>query len=284
MRAFDIETSRARIHGVVGGNGPPLLLLHGIPETHVMWNAVAARLVDRFTVVAADLRGFGDSSAPADVEYSMRSLAQDQVEVMAALGFGEFAVAGHDRGARCAYRMAIDHPDRVQRLAVLDIVPTGAAFERADHRFAIGYWVWTFLAAPAPLPETLIGGAPEQFVDHMLDAWSGNGFAFPRDSRDRYVAQFRDPDRVRAICAQYRSAATVDTDLDLEDRNRQPIRCPTLVLWSESGAVAEWYEPLSIWREWAGDVEGTAIPGGHFLPEEVPDLVADRFARFFAPV
>ncbi|NMN97309.1 alpha/beta fold hydrolase [Antrihabitans stalactiti] len=283
MRAFDIETSRARIHGVVGGSGPPLLLLHGIPETHVMWDDVAARLADRFTVVATDLRGFGDSSAPADIEYSMRSLAHDQVEVMAALGFGEFAVAGHDRGARCAYRMAIDHPDRVRRLAVLDIVPTGDAFERADQRFAIGYWVWTFLAAPAPVPETLIGGAPEQFVDHMLDAWSGAGFAFPRASRDRYVAQFRDPGRVRAICAQYRSAATVDTQLDLEDRTRQPIRCPTLVLWSETGPVAEWYEPLSIWREWAGAVEGSAIPAGHFLPEEAPDLVADRFARFFAP-
>jgi haloacetate dehalogenase len=282
MRRFDIETSLARIHGTVGGNGPPLLLLHGMPETHVMWRDVAARLTDRYTVVATDLRGFGDSSAPSDVEYSMTSLAQDQVEVMAALGFREFAVAGHDRGARCAYRMAIDHPDRIRQLAVLDIVPTGDAFERADQRFALGYWVWTFLAAPAPLPETLIHCAPEQFVDHMLDSWSGDGFAFPSDVRDRYVAQFHDADRVRAMCEQYRSAATTDTERDLEDRARQPIRCPTLVLWSETGAVAQWYDPLSIWRVWAGEVEGAAIAGGHFSPEEVPDLVADRFAAFFA--
>jgi haloacetate dehalogenase len=282
FRNFDIETTVARIHGTIGGSGPPLLLLHGMPETHLMWRAVAAQLADRFTVVATDLRGFGDSSAPADVDYSMRSLARDQVEVMAELGFAQFSVAGHDRGARCAYRMAVDHPDQVTRLAVLDIVPTGDAFERADHRFAIGYWVWTFLAAPAPLPETLIQCAPEQFVDHMLGAWSADGYSFPPDVRDRYVAQFRDPNRVRAICEQYRSAATIDTDLDLEDRTRQPIRCPTLALWSESGAVAEWYEPLTIWRAWADEVEGAAIPGGHFSPEEVPDLVADRFIRFFA--
>lgn len=284
FQAFDIDTTAARVHGVVGGAGPPLLLLHGMPETHLMWRDVAAPLAERFTVVATDLRGHGGSvpsSAEAELDYSMRGLARDQVEVMTELGFPVFGVAGHDRGARCAYRLAVDSPERVRRLAVVDIVPTGDAFERANADFALGFWVWSFLAAPAPVPETLILGSPEAFVDHMLDTWSGDGVRFPETAREHYVDQFRDPDRVHAICEQYRAAATIDAARDREDRARRPISCPVLALWSESGAVAEWYEPLDVWGAWAEHVEGRAIPGGHFSPEEVPDVVAAEFGRFF---
>lgn len=284
FREFDIDTSAARIHGVVGGTGAPLLLLHGIPETHLMWRAVAGTLGERFTIVATDLRGFGDSGAPAvappRITYSMRDLARDQAEVMTALGFPRLGVAGHDRGARCAYRLAVDCPKRVTRLAVLDIIPTGDAYERADQAFSLGFWVWSLLAAPFPVPETLISRAPELFVNHLLDTWSGDGFVFPPELRERYIAPFRDPARVRAICEQYRAAPT-DTTRDLDDRARQPIICPTLVLWSGSGPVAEWYEPLAIWRRWGKHVAGRAISGGHFLPEERPDEIADEQLRFF---
>jgi haloacetate dehalogenase len=287
FREFDVDTSAARIHGVIGGAGQPLLLLHGIPETHLIWRDVASRLAADFTLVATDLRGFGASRArgaerSAD-DYSMRSLARDQVEAMAALGFTRFCVAGHDRGARCAYRLAIDYPAQVERLGVLDIVPTGDAFERADRTFALDFWVWTFLAAPSPIPETLVLHAPEAFVDHMLQTWSGRSFHLPAEARTRYIDQFRDPARVHAICEQYRAAATVDVASDLADRPRRPIACPTLALWSGEGAVAKMYDPLAIWQNWADDVQGRPTPGGHFLPEEVPDLVSDEFVRFFKP-
>ncbi|GAA3264488.1 alpha/beta fold hydrolase [Nonomuraea helvata] len=203
---FDIATSDTTIHGVRGGTGPPVLLLHGIPETHLMWHRVAPQLAERFTVVATDLRGFGASgkppSTPDHTPYSMRAIARDQVEVMRALGFERFSVAGHDRGARCAYRMALDHAEAVARLAVLDIVPTGDAFGRADMDFALGYWVWSFLAAPEPVPERLIAAAPSVFVGHMLDSWSQAPDAFSPEVREAYMAQFTDPATVHAICEE----------------------------------------------------------------------------------
>jgi haloacetate dehalogenase len=210
---FDLSTSQTTIHGVRGGAGPPVLLLHGIPETHLMWHRVAPALAERFTVVATDLRGFGASgkppSTPDHEPYRMRVMANDQVEVMAAFGFDRFAVVGHDRGARCAYRMALDHPAAVSRLAVLDIVPTGEAYARADRDFSLGYWVWSFLAAPAPVPEELIGAAPRVLVEHMLDSWSAGPDVFPAHLRDAYVAPFTDPATVHAICEEYRAAATL---------------------------------------------------------------------------
>ncbi|MFI0445430.1 alpha/beta fold hydrolase [Actinomadura sp. 6N118] len=272
---FDVPTSGTTIHGVRGGTGPPVLLLHGIPETHVMWHRVAPRLAERFTVIATDLRGFGASgtppSTPDHAPYCMRAIALDQAEVMRALGYERFAVVGHDRGARCAYRMALDHPQAVARLAVLDIVPTGDAFDRADRDFALGYWVWSFLAAPEPVPERLIAAAPSVLVDHMLNAWSQAPDAFPPEVRAAYGAQFADPDTVHAVCEEYRAAATLDYEHDRTDRGRRRITCPTLVLWSAAGPVAEWYEPLELWRTWADDVRGAAIDSGHFLPEEAPD-------------
>lgn len=286
FEAFDVETSGTTIHGVRGGGGPPVLLLHGIPETHLMWHRVAPRLAERFTVIATDLRGFGDSgtppSSPDHAPYSMRTLARDQVEVMHTLGHDRFGVVGHDRGARCAYRMALDHPQVVTRLAVLDIVPTGEAFARADKDFHLGFWVWSFLAAAEPVPERLIANNPAALVDHMLDAWSNAPDAFPAELRAAFTAQFRAPARVHAICEQYRAAATLDDQHDRADRGRRRITCPTLALWSQTGPVGSWYAPLEVWRTWCEQVDGGPIPAGHFLPEEAPDQTTRRLLEFLA--
>jgi haloacetate dehalogenase len=286
FESFDVATTGTSIHGVRGGEGPPVLLLHGIPETHLMWHGVAPRLAERFTVVATDLRGFGGSgtppSAPDHGPYSMRELARDQAEVMRALGYDRFMVVGHDRGARCAYRMALDHPDAVTRLTVLDIVPTGEAFRRADMAFSLGFWVWSFLAAPEPVPEQLIAQAPAVLVDHMLDTWSDVPGVFPDDVRAAYVVQFGDPSRVHAICEQYRAAATLDYAHDDADRGRRRIACPVLALWSQAGPLAGWYDPLEIWRDWADDVQGGPVAAGHFIPEEAPDETVHRLIEFLA--
>jgi haloacetate dehalogenase len=283
FREFDIATAGTTIHGRCGGHGPPVLLLHGIPETHLMWHRVAPLLAERFTVVATDLRGFGDSGTPPSTPdhepYSMREIARDQVEVMHRLGYDHFRVVGHDRGARCAYRMALDHPRAVNRLAVLDIVPTADAFRLADKEFSLGFWVWSFLAAPEPVPEQLVGQAPALLVDHMLDSWSDVPDAFPAEVRAEYIDKFSAPETIHAICEEYRAAATLDVEHDEADRGR-PITCPVLVLWSHTGAVARWYEPLRIWRAWADEVDGGPIRAGHFLPEEAPEETARHLVEF----
>jgi haloacetate dehalogenase len=280
-----IDTGETTIYVRHGGNGPGLLLLHGFPQTHLMWHKIAPRLTRDFTVVASDLRGFGASgkppSSPDHAPYAMRALARDQVAVMEQLGFDRFCVAGHDRGARCAYRLALDHPERVSRLAVLDIVPTGEAFARADAAFALDYWIFTFLAAPFDLPERLIAANPDLIVDHTLDAWAMTPHAFSDDVRAAYRKAFRDPETIHAICEEYRAAATLDREHDMADRGRRKIACPVLALWSKHGAVEAWYDALAIWRDWATDVRGRALDSGHFLPEEAPDETYAEMRAFF---
>ena len=281
---FDIATTATTIHGRRGGDGPPVLLLHGIPETHLMWHQVAPRLAEHFTVVATDLRGFGDSgtppSTPDHAPYSMREIARDQVEIMDAFGFERFCVVGHDRGARCAYRMALDHTRVVTKLVVLDIVPTADDFRSAGKDFSLGFWVWSFLAAPAPVPEELIVRAPDVVVNHMLDTWSETPGAFPEDVRAEYVAKFGAPGTIHAICEEYRAAATLDDEHDEADRSRRRITCPVLTLWSSTGAVAMWHNPLEVWKKWADDVQGGPVAAGHFLPEEAPDEIASKLVEF----
>jgi haloacetate dehalogenase len=285
FETFDIKTAGAIIHGRTAGTGPGLLLLHGIPETHLMWHQVAPRLTDTFTVVATDLRGWGDSSKPPSAPdhrpYSMREIGGDQVEVMRELGFESFALAGHDRGGRCAYRMALDYPDAVDALAVLDIIPTGEAFGRADMAFSLGYWVWSFLAAPYPVPEQLIAGSPDTIVDHMLDSWTARPDTFSTEIRNAYRQQFRDPNTVHAICEEYRAAATLDVEFDNFDYGRKKIRCPVLALWAQDFSVQKWYDPLAVWSAWADDVRGQAVDCGHFIPEEASDQTVDQFRNFF---
>jgi len=285
FRLTTIETGEAVIRVRYGGSGPPLLLLHGIPETHLMWHKIAPRLARDFTVVATDLRGYGDSSKPLTTTdhapYAMRALARDQVAVMEQLGFSRFRIAGHDRGARCAYRLALDFPDRVEQLAVLDIVPTGDAFRHADADFSLGFWVWSFLAAPYPIPERLISAHPQLLLDHMLDSWSTTPDAFPAGVRAEYLRTFREPNTIHAICEEYRAAATLDDQHDEADRGRRRIACPVLALWSAQGALGSWYDPLAIWRDWADDVRGQALACGHFLPEEAPDETYAALHAFF---
>lgn len=283
----EFETIAVTVDGVTirgerAGHGPPVLLLHGIPETRRMWRHVSPVLARTHTFVATDLRGYGESDTAAGTspDHSMRSLAAEQVAVMRELGYERFAVVGHDRGARCAYRMALDFPEVVTALTVMDVVPTAEAFARADREFALGFWVWSMLAAPAPVPETLIGGAPGTLVDHMLDEWSDAPEVFDEQTREHYTETFRDPDRVHAVCEQYRAAATLDVAHDEADRGRNPIRCPVLVLWSATGAVDAWYEPLTVWQEWARDVRGRAIDCGHFLPEEAPETITADLLTF----
>ena len=287
----EIDAGEARIFLRWSGSGPPILLLHGFPQTHLMWRAVAPILARAFTLVCADLRGYGQSSCPASTAdhapYAKRAMAQDMVIVMAELGFQRFSVAGHDRGGRVAYRMALDHPDRVARLAVLDIVPTTTVWDRADARFALAFWPWSLLAQPEPLPECLLGAAAEAIVDNALASWGSPARVFPPEVREAYVRPLNDPAHAHAICEEYRAAATVDRDHENSDRvSGRRIVCPVLALWSRRGALETWYAesggPIALWREWSEDVQGRAVEAGHFFPEEIPEYTADALQRFFA--
>lgn len=279
-----IATGGAEIHAVVGGDGPPLALLHGYPQTHAMWHRVAPRMAEAFTVVAPDLRGYGRSSKPPGGEgsanYAKRAMARDIVEVMAALGHDRFHLAGHDRGGRVAYRLALDHPDRVRRLATLDIMPTLEQFERLDRRGALGSFHWFLLAQPSPLPERLIGGDPLAFLHDMLSRWSGSD-AFAPEALADYERSFGDPETVRATCDDYRAGATIDCDLDAADRAAgHRITCPMLALWGDRrGDRREGM--MEVWGRWATDLRGAAIACGHFLPEEAPDETAAALLEFF---
>jgi haloacetate dehalogenase len=284
----DLDTPRGRIHARVGGSGPPVLLLHGYPQSHLMWHSTAPRLAERFTVVAADLAGYGDSLKPAAADdhapHSKRALAADQVAAMAALGSERFAVVGHDRGGRVAYRMALDHPQRVRRLAVLDIVPTAEVWQRADRALALAYWHWAFLAQPAPLPEMLINSDPGGYFDHHVRriGIGGEPDRYPPAVLDAYRALLDDPAVVEAICEDYRAGATIDVAHDEADRDAgRRIGCPVLALWGSRGALPMLYgDVLAIWREWADDVRGREVDATHFLAEDRPESVAAELTAF----
>jgi haloacetate dehalogenase len=289
FEAREIATPRGTVHAVVGGSGPPLLLLHGYPQSLVMWHAVAPALAERHTVVATDLAGYGASFRPAPAPdhepHSKRALARDQVHAMRELGHERFAVAGHDRGGRVAYRMALDHPEQVERLAVLDIVPTGEVWGRADAAVARGYWHWAFLALPAPLPERLIGGDPDAFFDLHVRAQLGLGGEpdrYPPELLAGYRRILDDAATVEAMCEDYRAGATIDVDHDDADRaaGRQ-IRCPVLVLWAGRGGLPKFYpDVVDVWRPWAPDVRGRAIDARHFLAEDRPEETAAELLAF----
>jgi haloacetate dehalogenase len=290
FEAAEIYTGMTSIFVAWSGSGPPILLLHGFPETQLMWRGVAPRLARHFTVVCADLRGYGHSgcppSTPDHAPYAKRAMAQDMLAVMEQLGFTRFSVAGHDRGGRLAYRLALDHPGRIGRLAVLDVLPTATVWERADARFALGYWPWSLLAQPEPLPERLLGAAPEAVVDEALSSWGSPSDGFSPEVREAYIAPLRDPAHVHAICEEYRAAATLDRLHDYEDRQEgRRVDCPVLALWSAAGALGSWYAdaggPLQLWRAWADEVEGHGVQAGHFFPEEHPTETAEALGRFF---
>ena len=280
-----ITTSGAEIFARSGGNGPPLVLLHGYPQTHALWHRVAPPLAEQFTVVVPDLRGYGRSTKPPSgdgaINYSKRAMAQDIVELMAALGHERFGLAGHDRGGRVAYRLALDHPQRVQRLATLDIVPTLEQFEALDRRGSVASFHWFFLAQPAPLPERMIGADPLHFLHTLLGRWSGSDDAFAAEAMADYERAFSDPETVRATCDDYRAGATIDCDLDAADRDAgRRIACPMLALWGERGRRDSGV--LEVWRRWSWDVRGAGLDCGHFLPEEAPQETVAALRDFFA--
>jgi haloacetate dehalogenase len=277
-----IQTSGATINVLRGGSGSPLLLIHGYPQTHVEWHKIAPRLAERHSVVMVDLRGYGDSSKPPDgdnhANYSKRAMALDQIEVMRTLGFTRFAVVGHDRGARVAWRLAVEHPDAVTRAAVLDIVPL--PYSMVTREFAEQYFHWFFLIQPAPFPETLIGNSAEFYLrSRFLRPTVGTGAMAP-EAVAEYLRCFKDPATIHATCEDYRAGATIDIMHADETRDRKVV-CPLLVLWGERGVVGRLYDPMKIWREHATDVRGKALPAGHFLPEEVPDETLAELLAFF---
>lgn len=284
FRMLDVSTSGTTIRLRTGGSGPPLLLLHGYPQTHALWHKVAPRLAGRFTVVAADLRGYGDSGKPETTTdhapYSKRAMAQDMAEVMTALGHETFYLAGHDRGARVSHRLALDHADRVRKLAVLDIAPTREMYRDTTDLFARLYWHWFFLITPAPFPERMIGSDPDAYWLKKCGTGSAGLSPFTQEALAEYLRCFRDPATIHASCEDYRAAATIDIAHDDADGDRK-LDCPLLVLWGKNGVIEKCFDALALWRERASDVRGHALPGGHYLAEECPDLVADELERFF---
>jgi haloacetate dehalogenase len=279
-----IETPEAEIELVRGGDGPPLLLLHGYPQTHAMWHLVATALAEDFTVVATDLRGYGDSSKPFGEEdhstYSKRAMAGDQAAVMASLGFDSFAVVGHDRGGRVAHRIALDFPDCVTKLAVLDIVPTRHVFETVGKDLATAYYHWFFFIQPYDLPETLIGGDPSYYLHKKLGGWGTPLEIFAPEALAEYERCF-DTATIHASCEDYRAAASIDLVHDEKDWNEaRKAECPLLALWGGRGVVEKTYHVEAVWREYASDVRGKPLDAGHFLAEERPEETARELRAF----
>ena len=286
-----IKTSGATINTVYGGNekGSPLLLLHGIPETHVLWRKVAPELAKDYFLVMPDLRGYGDSGKPPGGDdhfaYSKRAMAQDQVEVMKHLGFDRFALVGHDRGGRAAHRMALDHPEVLTKLVILDIVPTYLLYQNITQDFATVFYHWFLLVQPPPFPETLVANSAEYFLKCTLLWLGGSKITDPLPSWiepaafQEYFRVFRDPATIHAICEDYRAAASIDLAHDKADLDKK-IQCPLLVLWSEKGPFHRMYDVLQTWRDRAVHAEGKAMPTGHFLPEQMPAELSQELKTF----
>ena len=278
-----IEVSGASIRLVQGGQGPALLLLHGYPQTHAIWHRIAPRLAQNYTVVAADLRGYGDSSKPAGLpdhsNYSKRAMALDQVEVMQALGYETFFLVGHDRGARVAHRLTLDHPQRVRKLALLDICPTRTMYARTDRAFAKAYFHWFLLIQPAPFPETLIGADPAFFIKYHMGRRHGGLQVFTEDAMAEYLRCFSDPATIHASCEDYRAAESIDLEHDAADA-AEKVACPVLALWGKHGVIERQFDCLADWRALARDVRGHALDCGHYLPEEQPGDLARELESF----
>lgn len=284
------QKAQCHVNGIdiayrIGGSGPGLLLLHGHPQTHIIWRKVAPMLAERFTVVAADLRGYGDSGKPpADPQhltYAKRTLAQDNIELMQTLGFDTFDLLAHDRGARVAHRLAMDHPAAVRRMILLDIAPTLAMYSQTDEAFARAYWHWFFLIRPAPLPETLIDADPDLYLRSVMGTRSAGLAPFMDGAFEEYLRCLKLPGTARGICEDYRASATIDLEHDRADRaaNRM-LTMPTLTLWGADGIVGKCFDPLAEWKKVATDVQGKALPGGHYLPEEVPEALLGEVIAF----
>jgi haloacetate dehalogenase len=287
FRSELVHTPGADIHAVIGPkrDAPALLLLHGYPQTHVIWHKIAPRLAERFNVVASDLRGYGDSGKPASTPdhaaYSKREMARDQVGLMRALGHERFFLAGHDRGGRVAHRLAVDHAASVAKLAVLDIAPTLAMYEKTNEAFARAYWHWFFLILPHPVPERLIGNDPEFVLPAKMGKGSAGLAPFTPEAWAEYRRCFT-PGMVHASCEDYRAAASIDLEHDREDRaSGRRITAPLLVLWGANGVIEKCFNALEEWRRVALDVRGRSLPAGHYLPEEVPELVIQELEKFF---
>ena len=283
---FHVDAGGVRIFGRKAGTGAPLLLLHGHPQTHMIWHRCAQRLAEHFTVVATDLRGYGASDKPAGdashAAYSKRAMAADQVAVMRHFGFDRFLVCAHDRGARVAHRMALDHPDAIERLMLLDIAPTLAMYEGTDRAFATAYFHWFFLIQPEPLPEALIGANPDAYVEGVMGSRHAGLAPFAPEALEAYRAALRQPGAVHAMCEDYRASASIDLAHDREDLERgRKVACPLRVLWGADGVVAKCFDPLAEWRRVARDVSGRALSCGHYVPEEAPDALVAEMLGFF---
>ena len=280
---LQIETSGATINLVKGGSGPPLLMLHGYPQSHVMWHKIAPRLAEDFTVVAPDLRGYGDSSKPhGDPEhanYSKREMARDQAEVMTQLGFDQFLLVGHDRGARVSHRLTKDHSDRVLKLATLDIIPTHKMFQIVNKEMATNTYHWFFLIQPYDFPERMIGGAADYFIRTRFTRGANSETIFPPEAVEEYVRCFCDPGTIHATCEDYRAGASIDLVHDEADFDNK-VTCPMLALWSETGYVGRTQNVLDVWSEYATNVRGFSLPAGHFLAEELPDATYEAIVGF----
>jgi haloacetate dehalogenase len=283
FESLNINTGEVEINLKRAGRGKPVLLLHGYPETHAMWHKIAPRMAKKYTVILPDLRGYGDSSTPSGTEnhsnYSKRVMALDQIKVMERLGYKTFDVVGHDRGARVAHRLMRDYPDRINRGAVMDIMPTLDMYEKTDMTFARGYYHWFFLIQPFDLPEHMIGGDPAYFVRRCLNSWSRNAGSFPDEVVAEYIRCFSKPGVIHGTCEDYRASATIDLEHDRQERYKK-IQSPLLVLWGGKSFISRAYDVLGIWRQYAVNVEGRPIPSGHFLPEESPEETYDALVEF----